>query len=115
MLKERLALSQQAGILRAGCIAFLISPRNALDGVVHLLAVSNTCLVFGSSDYTEKVLLDGVRAKIGDKIKIVESPLFNDIFKIDGTDERELLPPMSTPEDNNGTALIIHSSGSTAL
>lgn len=106
----------QAGILRSGCVAFLISPRNALDGVVHLLTVSNACLIFGSSDHTEKVLLDGVKAKIGERIKVIEAPLFSDIFKIDGDqDERALLPPMTAPQDNHETSLIIHSSGSTSL
>ncbi|KAL8280977.1 hypothetical protein RQP46_006656 [Phenoliferia psychrophenolica] len=105
-----------AGILRAGFVAFLISPRNAIAGVVNMLTVSKTVAIISSSDHLEAILLEGVLAELKDSVTVIEAPLFDDLFdlSIDITKPYSpLLPDMTTPVDNNATALIIHSSGST--
>jgi acyl-CoA synthetase (AMP-forming)/AMP-acid ligase II len=126
------------GILRAGYTAFLISPRNAKSGVVHLLKVTNTVGIMydlapslmdklwkadifwkpcsGSSDRTEKTLIDAVRAE--NHVPIAEAPLFDDLFDLHNDPVLCYSPSINTLQsdfDSSETALIIHSSGSTGF
>ncbi|KAJ5805816.1 acetyl-CoA synthetase-like protein [Penicillium pulvis] len=104
------------GVLRAGYTAFLISPRNAKSGVVHLLKVTDTVGIIGSSDRTEKTLIDAVRAE--NHLPIAEAPLFDDLFDLHDDPVSCFSPSLNTLQsdfDSSETALIIHSSGSTGF
>ncbi|PGH23913.1 hypothetical protein AJ80_01975 [Polytolypa hystricis UAMH7299] len=106
------------GVVRAGFTAFLISPRNSLAGVTHLLKVSGCVVILGSSDHLEKKLIDGVMANSQDQIKLIESPVFSEIFDLSIDCSKPYDPPlpeMEPPGDTNATSLILHSSGSTSF
>ncbi|KAI0364205.1 acetyl-CoA synthetase-like protein [Pilatotrama ljubarskyi] len=105
------------GLMRAGCIAFLISTRNAAVGVADMLKktgtsqlmVSQDSVLRGVADETLKLLPEG-------QIVLRDMPVFEDLFPTNGTPTNDafegdvVLPKVS---DLHAPAIILHSSGST--
>ncbi|KAJ5622949.1 acetyl-CoA synthetase-like protein [Penicillium lividum] len=70
----------------------------------------------GSSDRTEKTLIDAVRAE--NPVPLAEAPLFEDLFDLHDDPVSCYSPSLNTLQsdfDSSETALIIHSSGSTGF
>jgi len=90
------------GVIRAGFIPFLISPRNSTEAIIHLLKQGNARMVYSSND-------DATRHKVessGLSMRIM--PTFDELYSPDAV--FELLPDMPDV-DMNSTAVIFHSSG----
>jgi acyl-CoA synthetase (AMP-forming)/AMP-acid ligase II len=97
-------------VLRAGYCAFLISTRNSLPAVLHLLG-KTACqyIISGTNDEHEKLLVKGVR-EAQPNVEVIKAPLYAEVFTPDP--KLELLPPMEKPALDQ-RAVIIHSSGTT--
>lgn len=104
-----------AGIIRAGCQAFPISPRNSPAAVIHLLQETRSKYLLISHDPSIQKLIGSVypspalKSSVGEPITI---PTFEYLFG--GTEsDFDPLPPMQQQECNR-PSLILHSSGSTS-
>lgn len=97
------------GILRAGCIAFPISPRNSAGAVAHLLSTTSVSCVLVSSESAVRTLFSESISLMrdGSHIQEVSMPTYHQLFHL----ERGFKwVPMKKP-DINATACIYHSSG----
>jgi acyl-CoA synthetase (AMP-forming)/AMP-acid ligase II len=100
------------GILRAGCTPCLLSPRNSVAGVAHLLKSTKATHIYGSED--ETAFIGEVLASMDTKdIKRLDAPLFDDLYTDKDTTETEV-PPVPRA-DPYAVTLYLHSSGSTAF
>lgn len=101
------------GIIRAGSVAFAISPRNSAAGIAHLINKTGTQHVLVTPDL--KPLMDATIAILkeleGTIIPAVQSmPTFKDFFPDDEEEDFEYLPePDATGPDD--PICILHSSG----
>ncbi|KAJ7651343.1 hypothetical protein FB45DRAFT_1079115 [Roridomyces roridus] len=97
------------GAMRAGMQPFNISPRNSPASLAYLLKQTDTAVIYVSSD---------LRAVVEEALQICERPLpvFDSLIFESLQSElavvESTLPPVAATI--NGTALIIHSSGSTS-
>lgn len=100
------------GIIRAGCVAFAISPRNSPVGIAHLLNKTGTQYIVVTPDL--KPLMDATIAIIkeqGSTIPVVQlMPTFKELFPDDSSEDFEYLPEPNNhgPDD---PVCILHSSG----
>lgn len=96
------------GIMRAGHIAFPISPRNSPAAVAHLLEQTNACNVFLSPDAAMQNLFASAKSMMSGamEVKVHPTPTFEDLFH-SGSNEA-FAPPKRGPDD---IAVIYHSSG----
>lgn len=100
------------GILRAGHVAFPISPRNSAAAVANLLSKTKCNQIFVSQDPHMSSLVDQAIAGL-DHVTQHAMPLFEDLFLPRETEDHSRVH--SAPEmpqyDLEGPALILHSSG----
>ncbi|KAF8880544.1 hypothetical protein BD779DRAFT_1675887 [Infundibulicybe gibba] len=110
-----------AGIMRAGYLAFPISPRNSDVGVANLLQKTGAQHVFVSQDQAMQKLISSARERAAEgdasiSIDVLPVPSFEELY-VPSNPDQELLPPMPK-RDTLGAALILHSSvlgGSTSF
>ncbi|KAM5541058.1 hypothetical protein V8D89_005369 [Ganoderma adspersum] len=105
------------GIMHSGYIPFPLSVRNSADAVADLLRKTSTTVLLVSPDpgmqrlahHTKEALAAG-----GYAIDIFPTPVYSDLYGDVGN--QETLRTVSRPRgSNNGTAIILHSSGSTSF
>ncbi|KAJ7206143.1 hypothetical protein B0H12DRAFT_1243356 [Mycena haematopus] len=104
-----------AGIMRAGCQAFPVSPRNSDVAIAHLLQSTDCTHVFVSADNAMQSLVRAAAGKLsmlGREVKFLPMPTFEDLFA--PSDPVISLPPMCKV-GLDAPAVILHSSGSTAF
>lgn len=106
------------GVIRAGCVPFLISPRNSAAAVARLVADTGTChILLGHDQPIQDLASEALSIFKNDpkhrsppalpEVSLV--PLFDDMYR--PTEEPfERLPP--TKFDPRSLAVIVHSSGS---
>ena len=99
------------GILRLGATPFLVSPRNAVPAVAHLLRKSNCRTVVSSPD---AAVLDLVQSalrlmEVDYKIPVVYIPLYDELYLDEGAPFERLPPYEITDMDTPG--FMLHSSG----
>lgn len=100
------------GIMRSGCVAFPISPRNSPAAVAHLIQQTDSHHVFVSSDHAMQSLTARAKAIIPGSYDLVihATPNFEELFP--ASDELSLepnfVPPRKGPQE---VATIYHSSG----
>ncbi|KAJ7627164.1 NRPS-like enzyme [Roridomyces roridus] len=108
-------LSLVAGLMFAGYIPFTISPRNSEAAVAHLLESTHCRHIFVTSDPSMQKLAIAARARVtaeGRELDILPFPTFQEVFQPSkGLDSK--FPAMPAALDD--TAVILHSSGSTAF
>ncbi|KAI0073515.1 acetyl-CoA synthetase-like protein [Panus rudis PR-1116 ss-1] len=109
------------GVLRAGYKVFFISPRNSIGAVAHLLAKTNTTHLFVGRDdalrHNAKEAIKSMRESNSDAWipELFETATFEELYpEKAGLPEGDfqLLPPVKQRLED--TAIITHSSGSTA-
>ena len=100
------------GILRAGHIAFLVSPRNSAAAVADLLNKTNCTHVLASQDPHMSRLVEEALAAIDGVIQHA-MPEFEHLFSPEGTTMEDAFHDvLEMPEfDLDSPALILHSSG----
>ncbi|THH29838.1 hypothetical protein EUX98_g4346 [Antrodiella citrinella] len=101
-----------AGIIRADCIAFPISPRNSAAAVAHLLTKTNGhLLLIGPENNHQQLAKDAfqIMKEAGTPIpRFHNAPIFEDLIKDKPDPHLKLLPRVRfRPED---TSFIVHSS-----
>ncbi|KAI0772397.1 acetyl-CoA synthetase-like protein [Trametes elegans] len=102
------------GIMYAGQTVFPISTRNSALGVAHLISKTGVRQIFVSADPAmQRLAHDAVEllAKDGLELELLPMPTFEDMYGPGGDDA---LVPMGKVHPDK-TAIIIHSSGSTAF
>ncbi|KAJ7648072.1 hypothetical protein FB45DRAFT_1052438 [Roridomyces roridus] len=108
-------LSLVAGLMFAGYVPFTISPRNSEAAVAHLLESTHCRHIFVTSDPSMQKLAVAARARVaaeGRELDILPFPTFQEVFQPSkGLDSK--FPAM--PAALEDTAVIMHSSGSTAF
>ncbi|TFY78273.1 hypothetical protein EWM64_g5737 [Hericium alpestre] len=108
--------SSMVGIMQLGLTAFPISTRNSAVGVAHLIRTTGVQQVFVSPDSAMQRLSQeaiDVLAKDGVSVELLPFPQFSDLYDGSSSDEPEVVPLDNLSKD--ATALILHSSGSTAF
>lgn len=99
-------------VVRAGHIPFAISTRNGATSLAHLFSVTDTLMVYTSTDSIVQNLVADANEKLsGIKEKNIASfsiPMFGD-FQAD-LENVSLLPPL-LPPSMSSIAIILHSSG----
>ncbi|GJE92597.1 acetyl-CoA synthetase-like protein [Phanerochaete sordida] len=110
------------GLLRAGLVAYPMSPRNSPEAICHMLQ-STSCTRIISQDslsaLTEKVraemALKGVEMRVADLASL--EPAFDGFTRRDTNDTShvEPYPPPTAPDALQKPALYLHSSGSTGF
>ncbi|KAL0958751.1 hypothetical protein HGRIS_014075 [Hohenbuehelia grisea] len=104
-----------AGIIRLGCRAFPISPRNSAQGVANLLEKMGVRNVFVSGDAAMQSVANEACGLLGSQrnVNLLSVPSFKFLY---GDDARRVTaiprPPRSGIDD---IAMILHSSGSTSF
>ncbi|KAI0357816.1 acetyl-CoA synthetase-like protein [Trametes cingulata] len=105
------------GLIRAGCVAFFISTRNAAAGVADMLKKTGTCQLIVSRDSVLRgVAEDALKLLPEGQIAVRDMPVFEDLFPADGAPKKEAFEgDVDFPEvhDLQAPAIILHSSGST--
>ncbi|KAF9556254.1 acetyl-CoA synthetase-like protein [Agrocybe pediades] len=106
-------------ILRAGYVAFAISPRNSASAVAHLIdKVDVKCILVGRDPAPTKLADDALEIMATqypgkDKPALSPMPIFEDLYLDTTPDNTDDIPfERRDPEE---TILYIHSSGSTAF
>ncbi|KAJ3528806.1 hypothetical protein NMY22_g9265 [Coprinellus aureogranulatus] len=108
-----------AGIIRAGFIAFPISPRNSAAAVADMLQKAGATMVFVSDDKQMRTLAASVQEILAREghpgMKLLDVPHFDAIYRTSSGDSH--LPPISSVRktSKDSPALILHSSGSTSF
>ena len=100
------------GIIRLGCTAFMISPRNSPAAVADLLRQSecNVLLVSSEPSILELSKLSLEQLPSGETPRIVmDAPSYEDLYKAAGETFESLPPYVDAGMDS--TALMLHSSG----
>ncbi|KAF8200278.1 hypothetical protein BJ912DRAFT_1020035 [Pholiota molesta] len=105
-------------IMRAGYIAFPISPRNSPSAVAHLIKSVGVQYVLVGNDQSMSDLADGsiraLKANYEEQAiepQLIPIPHFGDLFVDTGDDFKSLPPIRKGPND---IIIYLHSSGSTA-
>ncbi|KAJ7270508.1 hypothetical protein C8J57DRAFT_1716554 [Mycena rebaudengoi] len=100
-----------SAIMRLGLVPFCISPRNATASLANLLAETGAVAVYVSSDTAMQGVMAEAFAISGNTLPVFEALTFEKL-----QDNLTALPVpaiLSLPMD--GTAIILHSSGSTSI
>ncbi|KAH9476002.1 putative NRPS-like protein biosynthetic cluster [Psilocybe cubensis] len=111
------------GLIRAGMVPFLMSPRNTAAAIIKMLKETD-CHRLLSTQQTLKPLLAGIRSELastspGFELSIEEMPAFYDIYPKLGCESQDdpfeeyPMPLVRPPLDN--VMLYLHSSGSTGF
>ncbi|EKM51563.1 uncharacterized protein PHACADRAFT_212203 [Phanerochaete carnosa HHB-10118-sp] len=106
------------GVLRAGLVPYVISPRNSAQAICQLLdATSSKCVISQASLVT---LVSHIRADRDAKdlpLDVREMPALSVLFPALSDSVEDGLTPFQsdTPADIHGTAMFLHSSGSTGF
>ncbi|PAV14618.1 acetyl- synthetase [Pyrrhoderma noxium] len=106
------------GILRAGHIAFPISPRNSPEAIAHLLLSVSATHILVSSDPTIQSQYESTENLLRGKLepKKIGMPTHGDFFVEYDSDSESLFEPVPLAKiDVNSIACIYHTSGTTAL
>ncbi|KIK64025.1 hypothetical protein GYMLUDRAFT_241246 [Collybiopsis luxurians FD-317 M1] len=112
-----------AGTMHSGLVPLLISPRNSAVAVVNLLRKSGAHRLL-TTHTTLKDLINGIKNELSSSeesfdITFEEVPGFIELYPKLGTetdaDPFQPYPSCPVRPDPNGTAMILHSSGSTGL
>jgi acyl-coenzyme A synthetase/AMP-(fatty) acid ligase len=101
--------------MRAGHIPFPISPRNSAPILAHLMSKTSSKILLLSHDTGMRTLAK--EANLPEDVKIIDFPTFECLFPPFSSEqklEKLLLPPL-VDITMSDTALILHSSGSTAF
>lgn len=93
------------GILRAGCIPFLVAPRNSKEAIQHLLKKSEAELLYYSNDEATRLKAESSGME---KSRLQFVPTFEELYSPDTV--FDLLPEMGAV-DMSSTCVIFHSSG----
>lgn len=103
------------GIVRAGHIAFPISPRNSPAAIAHLLKMANVKHLIVGQEKNFQLLAEASLALLqGNRPPRMHlMPKFEDIYLPNS--EKDFVPLSFKKPDLNETAIILHSSGSTAF
>ncbi|KAL0961449.1 hypothetical protein HGRIS_006394 [Hohenbuehelia grisea] len=113
------------GLMKAGCIPFLISPTNSPAGLLNLLERSNSHKLLVTGDCRD-TLGHGLLREIAEKspdlaMKLVDFPSLSDAFPFLAREtQRDAFEPYSASTSSSrpskfDVALYLHSSGSTGL
>ncbi|KAJ7150155.1 hypothetical protein C8R43DRAFT_1128198 [Mycena crocata] len=103
-----------AAMLRAGIVPFCISPRTAADSLANMLEKTNAVAIYVSSDTRSRNEVSEGLALYKRNLPIFEPPSFEALQSEVGSDaELPPLPPICQVSLQS-TAVILHSSGSTA-
>ncbi|KAF8578531.1 acetyl-CoA synthetase-like protein [Ramaria rubella] len=105
------------GILRAGGTAFLISTRNSVQGVVHLLQNTGTHALLVSADESMKKLASAALASPDlQDVLMQNTPTFENLYS-EGSEIKYTEPTPDCPDETqiDSLAVILHSSGTTAF
>ena len=97
------------GIIRAGYTPFLISTKNSVTAICHLLRTSNSAILYISPDETISSLAKQCLENMEKPIASFLIPKFDELFTSNQADF-EALPPFPVI-DMDQPALIAHSSG----
>ncbi len=102
------------GIIRAGHVAFPISPRNSPAAIAHLLKTANVKqLIVGQEKNFQTLAEISLTHLQGDKPQIHAMPSFEELYLPDS--DKDFVPLSHKKPDLNETSIILHSSGSTAF
>ncbi|CCM01516.1 uncharacterized protein FIBRA_03572 [Fibroporia radiculosa] len=103
------------GVLYAGYTVFPLSTRNSPAAVAHLLSKSSACCIFTSNEPAIQALVgNALQDKQSELIPVHSMPVFSDLFPQNASSEPvEFLHRRRY--DLSATAVISHSSGSTAF
>ncbi len=102
------------GIIRAGHVAFPISPRNSPAAIAHLLKTANVKqLIVGQEKNFQMLAEISLTHLQGDKPQIHAMPSFEELYLPDS--DKDFVPLSYKKPDLNETSIILHSSGSTAF
>ena len=103
------------GVMRAGYTVFPISSRNCPAAVAHLLAEMKVSHLFVGNDENMQSLAKSALAMVDvSKLQVFAMPTHAYMFSSSEGDSCEPELPFERPELTS-TALIVHSSGSTAF
>ncbi|KAF7305384.1 Acetyl-CoA synthetase-like protein [Mycena chlorophos] len=112
-------LTTLGGLLLAGLVPFLISPRNSDAAIAHLLR-STECrhLLVNEADASTCKLADAVQARMAEgrdglSVSLLSLPSYEEIFRDDDSAVVAPLPKLKVADDD--VAVIMHSSGSSAF
>lgn len=99
-----------AGIMRAGCKVFPISPRNSDAGTANMMQKMGVRYMFVSGDQAMQGLAERACERLDQEVKLLPIPTFRDLYGHAKHISSEPVPPMieTGPED---IAMILHSSG----
>ena len=103
------------GSIRAGFVAFLISPRNSSEAIAHLLTESNSKALFISADRPMADLAEAAvkqlqRDSTTSPIDVHPMPVFEDLFP--PQPDLDFKPFLPRKMNLDAPAFILHSSGS---
>ncbi|KAI0795718.1 hypothetical protein C8Q75DRAFT_711913 [Abortiporus biennis] len=106
------------GLMRSGNIAFPISPRNSPEGIAHLLLQANASFLMVGNDaglweHAETAIEKFKELKADSVPKLLTMTTLAEIFPASGEETFKPIPKVNYSYD--ATALILHSSGSTAF
>ncbi|KDQ23277.1 hypothetical protein PLEOSDRAFT_1068285 [Pleurotus ostreatus PC15] len=103
-----------AGIMRAGCKVFPISPRNSDAGTANMMQKMGVRYMFVSSDQAMQDLAERACERLDQEVKLLPIPTFRELYGHAKHISSEPVPPIieTGPED---IAIILHSSGSTSF
>ncbi|KAF4585088.1 putative PKS/NRPS-like protein biosynthetic cluster [Pleurotus pulmonarius] len=103
-----------AGIMRAGCQAFPISPRNSDEGTANMMQQMGVRYMFVSGDRAMQGLAGRACEKLDHEVKLLSIPTFRELYEhTDHINSEPNLPSIETGPDD--IAMILHSSGSTSF
>ncbi|KAJ3535272.1 hypothetical protein NM688_g7002 [Phlebia brevispora] len=106
-----------AAIIRAGHVAFPISPRNSPAAIAHLISETGVICIFVGVEESVQHLADAALRCLSESEKpvpgVAQFPLFADLYQSDPSMPLEILPPLVFEWDD--PLVILHSSGSTAF
>jgi acyl-CoA synthetase (AMP-forming)/AMP-acid ligase II len=105
------------GIIRAGYVAFPISPRNSAIGIANLLVKTKCTFLFVSEDAPMESLAEEALGMLGSDPELIQHskvhqlalPTFDGLFP-EKDDGFKPLPPFRTPSVDT-PVFILHSSG----